>query len=76
MSPKTSASEDRSEERARTGGPTPGGQGTSASRAKTQPEAGPKLKRGEKTFEVNGGNVVYEILGKEGDFIALTPGGP
>ena len=36
---------------------------------------GPKLKRGEKIFEVNGGNVVYEILGKEGDFIALTPGG-
>ncbi len=37
--------------------------------------AGPKLKRGEKVFEVNGGNVVYEILGKEGEFIALTPGG-
>jgi 2-hydroxy-6-oxonona-2,4-dienedioate hydrolase len=37
--------------------------------------AGPKLKRGEKVFEVKGGNVVYEILGKEGDFIALTPGG-
>jgi 2-hydroxy-6-oxonona-2,4-dienedioate hydrolase len=37
--------------------------------------AGPKLKRGEKILEVNGGNVVYEILGKEGDFIALTPGG-
>ncbi len=37
--------------------------------------AGPKLRRGEKTFEVNGGNVVYEILGKEGDLIALTPGG-
>jgi 2-hydroxy-6-oxonona-2,4-dienedioate hydrolase len=35
----------------------------------------PTLKRGEKTFEVKGGNVVYEILGKEGDFIALTPGG-
>jgi acetolactate synthase-1/3 small subunit len=32
MSPKTSASEDRSEERARTGGPTPAGQGTSGSR--------------------------------------------
>ena len=30
---------------------------------------------GEKTFEINGGNVVYEILGKTGDFIALTPGG-
>ena len=36
---------------------------------------GPKLKRGEKTIEIRGGNVVYEILGKEGDFIALTPGG-
>jgi pimeloyl-ACP methyl ester carboxylesterase len=38
-------------------------------------KVGPTLKRGEKTFEVNGGDVVYEILGKEGDFIALTPGG-
>ncbi|CAN5580251.1 alpha/beta hydrolase [soil metagenome] len=28
-----------------------------------------------KTIVINGGNVVYEILGKEGDFIALTPGG-
>lgn len=28
-----------------------------------------------KTIEINGGNVVYEILGKDGDFIALTPGG-
>lgn len=28
-----------------------------------------------KTIEINGGNVVYEILGSEGDFIALTPGG-
>jgi 2-hydroxy-6-oxonona-2,4-dienedioate hydrolase len=36
---------------------------------------GPTLRRGEKTFEVNGGDVVYEIVGKEGDFIALTPGG-
>ena len=27
------------------------------------------------TLEVNGGNVVYEILGKSGDLIALTPGG-
>src|SRR5262245_26638962 len=34
-----------------------------------------KLKRGEKAVEINGGNVVYEILGKKGDFIALTPGG-
>ena len=30
---------------------------------------------GEKIFEVNGGNVVYEVLGETGDFIALTPGG-
>lgn len=37
--------------------------------------AGPQLKRGEKTFDVNGGTVVYEILGKTGEFIALTPGG-
>jgi 2-hydroxy-6-oxonona-2,4-dienedioate hydrolase len=37
--------------------------------------AGPALKRGEKVFEINGGNVVYETLGKEGEFIALTPGG-
>ena len=36
---------------------------------------GPVLKRGEKAVEINGGNVVYEILGKDGDFIALTPGG-
>ena len=41
----------------------------------TTQSSGPKLKRGEKTLEINGGNVVYEILGKEGDFIALTPGG-
>jgi 2-hydroxy-6-oxonona-2,4-dienedioate hydrolase len=41
----------------------------------TAQSAGPVLKRGEKVFEVNGGNVVYEILGKKGDFIALTPGG-
>jgi 2-hydroxy-6-oxonona-2,4-dienedioate hydrolase len=33
------------------------------------------MTRGEKTMEINGGNVVYEILGKTGDFIALTPGG-
>jgi 2-hydroxy-6-oxonona-2,4-dienedioate hydrolase len=26
-------------------------------------------------IEINGGNVVYEILGKKGDFIVLTPGG-
>ena len=30
---------------------------------------------GEKSIEINGGNVVYEILGNTGDFIALTPGG-
>jgi pimeloyl-ACP methyl ester carboxylesterase len=36
---------------------------------------GPTLKRGEKSIEINGGNVVYEILGKDGDFITLTPGG-
>lgn len=29
----------------------------------------------EKSIEINGGNVVYEILGEEGDFIVLTPGG-
>jgi pimeloyl-ACP methyl ester carboxylesterase len=41
-----------------------------------RPESpGPALRRGEKTIEINGGNVVYEILGKTGDFIALTPGG-
>jgi len=36
---------------------------------------GPALKRGEKVIEINGGNVVYEILGKTGNLIALTPGG-
>lgn len=42
----------------------------------TEPILGtPTLKRGEKSIEINGGNVVYEILGKTGDFIALTPGG-
>lgn len=29
----------------------------------------------EKTIEINGGNVVYEVLGDDGDFIVLTPGG-
>jgi 2-hydroxy-6-oxonona-2,4-dienedioate hydrolase len=29
----------------------------------------------DKKIEINGGNVVYEILGREGDFIVLTPGG-
>jgi pimeloyl-ACP methyl ester carboxylesterase len=41
----------------------------------TTESVGPALKRGEKSIEVNGGNVVYEILGKKGDFITLTPGG-
>lgn len=35
----------------------------------------PQPKPGEKAMEINGGNVVYEILGETGDFIALTPGG-
>lgn len=33
------------------------------------------LKEGEQVLEINGGNVVYEILGTQGDFIVLTPGG-
>jgi len=33
------------------------------------------MKTGEQTIEINGGNVVYEILGDSGDFIVLTPGG-
>jgi len=37
--------------------------------------SGPELKQSEKSMEINGGNVVYEILGETGDFIALTPGG-
>jgi len=41
----------------------------------TTEKPGPTLKRGEKVMEINGGNVVYEILGKQGDFIVLTPGG-
>ena len=36
---------------------------------------GPALRDGEQVFEINGGNVVYEILGDTGEFIALTPGG-
>jgi 2-hydroxy-6-oxonona-2,4-dienedioate hydrolase len=40
----------------------------------TEP-AGLQLKPGEKIFEYKGGRVVYEILGEEGEFIALTPGG-
>ncbi|MCV7348183.1 alpha/beta fold hydrolase [Mycolicibacterium rhodesiae] len=37
--------------------------------------AGPQLRDGEQVMTINGGNVVYEILGETGDFIALTPGG-
>ncbi|BBY59957.1 alpha/beta hydrolase [Mycolicibacterium sarraceniae] len=37
--------------------------------------AGPQLREGEQIMKINGGNVVYEILGAKGDFIALTPGG-
>ncbi|MGO4443872.1 alpha/beta fold hydrolase [Mycobacterium sp. 2YAF39] len=37
--------------------------------------SGLELKQGEKAFEYKGGRVVYEILGEEGEFIALTPGG-
>lgn len=33
------------------------------------------LNADEDVIEVNGGAVVYEILGNEGDFIAMTPGG-
>jgi 2-hydroxy-6-oxonona-2,4-dienedioate hydrolase len=36
---------------------------------------GPQLRDGEQVMEINGGNVVYEILGDTGEFIALTPGG-
>ena len=36
---------------------------------------GPRLRDGEQVLEVNGGNVVYEILGETGEFITLTPGG-
>ncbi len=37
--------------------------------------ASPQLRDGEQVLTINGGNVVYEILGEAGDFIALTPGG-
>ena len=37
--------------------------------------SGPALRDGEQAIEINGGNVVYEILGESGEFIALTPGG-
>ncbi|APE13954.1 alpha/beta fold hydrolase [Mycolicibacterium pallens] len=41
----------------------------------TPTTTGPQLRDGEQVLEINGGNVVYEILGETGDFIALTPGG-
>ncbi|NTY63839.1 alpha/beta fold hydrolase [Mycolicibacterium sphagni] len=37
--------------------------------------AAAQLRDGEQVLEINGGNVVYEILGETGDYIALTPGG-
>jgi len=40
-----------------------------------QSSEGPELSPGEGVLEIHGGNVVYEILGAAGDFIALTPGG-
>jgi 2-hydroxy-6-oxonona-2,4-dienedioate hydrolase len=33
------------------------------------------MSAGEQTIEINGGNVVYEILGASGQYIVLTPGG-
>ncbi|ORV06886.1 hydrolase [Mycolicibacterium fallax] len=33
------------------------------------------LTPGEHVVQINGGNVVYEILGNQGEFIVLTPGG-
>jgi pimeloyl-ACP methyl ester carboxylesterase len=47
---------------------------TSASES-SMVNAGPDLGPDEKSIEINGGNVVYEILGDTGEFIALTPGG-
>lgn len=41
----------------------------------TPTTADPQLRDGEQVLTINGGNVVYEILGEAGDFIALTPGG-
>ncbi len=41
----------------------------------TPTATGPQLRDGEQVMEINGGNVVYEILGSSGEFIALTPGG-
>ena len=37
--------------------------------------SGPELSGGEQLIEINGGDVVYEIIGDTGDLIALTPGG-
>jgi 2-hydroxy-6-oxonona-2,4-dienedioate hydrolase len=39
------------------------------------PTLGPTLRRGERIAELSGGRVVYEILGKTGELIVLTPGG-
>jgi pimeloyl-ACP methyl ester carboxylesterase len=33
------------------------------------------MSTGEQTIEINGGNVVYEILGDSGQYMVLTPGG-
>ena len=56
--------------------PGPGGRQRSIGDGMTTTESsGPKLEKGEESMEINGGNVVYEILGETGDFIALTPGG-
>jgi pimeloyl-ACP methyl ester carboxylesterase len=41
----------------------------------TTDSAGLTLLPNEKTFEYKDGRVVYEILGDDGEFIALTPGG-
>ncbi|BBZ26286.1 alpha/beta hydrolase [Mycolicibacterium madagascariense] len=36
---------------------------------------GPRLRRDERTVVVDGGDVVYEILGDTGELVVLTPGG-
>jgi pimeloyl-ACP methyl ester carboxylesterase len=41
----------------------------------THPLAAAQLRRGERDVRVNGGRVVYELLGTRGDVIVLTPGG-
>ncbi|MGU3501105.1 alpha/beta fold hydrolase [Mycobacterium sp. C31M] len=41
----------------------------------TTTESALVLAPGEQSIEINGGDVVYEILGETGDLIALTPGG-